>query len=277
MKLIYTLVLIILFFSTFAFSDTIEKECTPHDKKAYTYALIPWVSPNIAHYFSQKIGDNFKDNCIDILFNSASNYSQYLDKALKNSFDLLDVPPHIASYLVRYYKYKFVISEAVPAQTYLVTSAVSSIDSISDVDNKEVGFPDPLAMVTYIAKADFFNDVDVEIKYYSSHDKILKDILANKIDAGVIYSFLYNQMSEDLKANYRIVKKHHLSISGNVIAHPTLSEKEILSLQKILIQSKKRKTFYWKRLHVMTEAEEAILHKEQAPYVKMLGNHLNNN
>jgi ABC-type phosphate/phosphonate transport system substrate-binding protein len=243
-----------------------------HSKTTLSFGMVPMVSARLTDLWTSKINRQVqKKSCFKLSFSSAGDFEQYIDKARQGHFDVLAVPPHIASYLIATAGFKpvaFLVWES--SYLYVVPDA-SSITSIDQIAGGTIALPDPLAEASILAQKEIsVTHSDVSFQHYGNFNQIIKALLAGSTDVGIVLSPFYNAYKKRAGIKVRVVHEMPFPSHGMLLAAPHTSEYSRAKLFETLASFEANSGFFWKSFDAVSQQQIETLHRVQAASVETL-------
>lgn len=231
--------------------------------------VVPWAPAAMNQIWASRLNKHLNDYCINATFGSAKSFEEFLKKTLKGDFQLADVPPHMASYLILHRNMNAIAIEDWKAEVLFITKSTSNIHILQDMKNQPVILPDPLSMVSYVAHPKV-SEYTNKLQYVSDHHMVLKGVLNDQAPIGVLISPLLNSLKSVVKDKIRIIHKVNRQLPGVLISTKSIKPNNSKRLVNALSQFDLGNDKIWQKWHSATPERVKQLHIEQAPYVKRL-------
>ena len=158
------------------------------DKPSYTLGVFPHMPPQeLESVFGPIAAAISKAIDADVTFKSASTFQMFMDKLDEQTFDIAYVQPFDYVYIADKYGYKPLAAISEPLATMFVVKVDSNIEGLDDLRGKKIGFPPPVAAVSYLGKAYLKQkgidlNKDIKISHYKSHLSCLQQVVIGSID-----------------------------------------------------------------------------------------------
>ncbi len=127
---------------------------------------------------------------------------------------------------------------------YIVASAQKPWRDLSELRGKRFAFVDPHSASGYLYPLATLADAGIDpakdfaaTSFAGSHDAVVKQILAGKVDAGAIASTTFQHLrAEDLESKLVILGKTEFIPFDGFVAHPSLPEPVRQSLKRTVLE-----------------------------------------
>lgn len=118
----------------------------------------------------------------------------------------------------------------------IVVEKESAVNSIKELNNKEVVFPSPLSFAaSMVTRADLSRaNVNIIPRYASSHDGVYNDVVNKKYVAGSGVIRTFNAMADDIRKNLKIIHETRGYTPHAFAAHPDIPIKIRLVVQEAM-------------------------------------------
>lgn len=276
----------ILIVCLFALSTTYSFASEPVScplKPSVSFGMVPAISSNITEVWVSRINRHIRSvSCLNLSFGSGLNFSQYIDRARSGEFDVLAVPAHIASYLIKTSNFKpvaFLVWESsylyvADNDSNLFTVRGSGLSSLGKTGGLTVALPDPLAEASILAKKEL-SALDGKIKFhhYDHFGQIVSALVNNKADVGILLSPFYNAYKKRRGLDIRPIHSAKFPSHGMLIAAPHMNDGIQSQLFNALTALEKNTDLFWESVEPVSVADIESLHRRQAVSVEVL-NHL---
>ena len=191
--------------------------CTPvyakdnsSDTKPLTFGLLPYLSRAVLvkkfNPLIQYLEETLKR---PVLIHSAPDFKTYIERASRGDYDVFLAAPHIAVYMEQRYQARRISKFSRQLTGYFVVHADSAYETLNDVRGKRLVSADPPAVITILGeralvehKIDPVNDM---VRQYTTHNNALRLIAQNKQDVAVVGVTIYDNFSQPLKSQLRIL------------------------------------------------------------------------
>ncbi len=267
---------IVLFLLNVILLSTLCSACPDTEKNnsnRIIFGVSPWVSSQVASLWSEKISSHFKaQTCYSVKFQSKANYEKFIASALAGEYDIIHLPPHIASYLIKEHQFKPVAIGFYHTDIVIFSNAEKGIKQVRDLEGEIIAVPDPLGLVTLVAreKIEAVLHSPPDFKYFGKHDYVVSAVLKDQAMAGVAISTLLDAYVSPFRENIHIIKTFTKNMDGIVVARPKLDDDVLISIRNALFSFKANDFTLWKSWKPVSEAEIKALHIQQEPYVGFL-------
>lgn len=253
---------------------------TCYVKTPVAFGMVPAISSNITELWAARINRHIRSvSCLDVSFGSGANFSQYIDRARSGDFDVLAVPAHIASYLIKTSGFKpvaFLVWESSYLYAVKNDSSLMAVDdsvllSLGDIHGLRVALPDPLAEASILAKQALpAKRGDISFDHYDHFGQIVSVLLSNQADIGILLSPFYNAYKKRSGLGLRIIYSAHFPSHGMVIAAPHVGEHVRSEMLRVLTALEENTDLFWESVKPVSEKDINVLHQNQAESVKAL-------
>lgn len=244
--------------------------CT--SKTTLSFGMVPITASNLTDVWSTKINRQIqKNSCFKLSFSSAVDFKHYIEKAKQGSFDVLAVPPHIASYLIATAGFKPVAFLVWESSYLYVVPNDSRISSIDQIGGSTLALPDPLAGASILAKkAVSATHSDVNFQYYQNFNQVFDALLNDQADIGVVLSPFYNAYKKRIKIKVREIHSVPFPSHGMLISAPHTSEQNRAELFKVLAALKPNSDLFWHSFEAVSPQDIEKLHHDEMMSVEAL-------
>ncbi len=271
--------IIVLFLLNVSLQSTLCSACPDVEKNKsnkIVFGVSPWISSQVASLWSEKISSHFKTQaCYRVGFQSKENYEKFITSALAGEYDIIDLPPHVASYLIKEYQFRPVAIELYHTDIVIFSNEERGVRRLRDLAGETIAVPDPLGLVTLVAqeKIEAALHNPPHFKYFGKHDRVVSAVLNNQAAAGVTISALLDAYVQPFRKNIHIIKTFTEHVDGIVVARPKLDDDVLIGVRDALVSFKSNDFTLWKSWKPVSEAEIKELHIQQEPYVGFLKRH----
>jgi ABC-type phosphate/phosphonate transport system substrate-binding protein len=198
----------------------------------------PWVSSNVAKLWSLHLDKfDYKHN-LKFKLHSAKNYEEYILKSINHQFDALLAPAYMAAYLVKYHDFQVLCQGPYESDVHIITLNNSGISNIQQLENQNIGFPDPLSSSS-LNTQQFFKkqNINYNAQFYGRHDQVVSAVLNRQTTAGVVVQQVLTNLKPVI--NGRLNSLHVINSKGTAfIISPRNIKPDIKnSIQETLLQS----------------------------------------
>jgi len=237
-----------------------------------SFGMVPIISANLTEVWAGRINRQVqKKGCYKLSFSSAADFEQYIDRAKNKAFDVLAVPAHIASYLIKTAGFKpvaFLVWES--SYLYVVPNA-SSILSFEQIDGRSLALLEPLAEASILARKELADaHRDISFQYYRNFNQIVDALLKGRVDVGVVLSPFYNGYKKRTDIKIRPVHSVPFPSHGMLLAAPHTSEYDRAELFNTLAALEPNSDLFWQSFEPATQPEIEKLHLSQTRSVAAL-------
>lgn len=270
------LIVAIMATSILLFSQTSSAKCVAGEERIVVFGLTPWLSPDVTSLWLNKIEKQLRNSqCIKFKYQSASDFESYVRNGINGQYDILNAPPHIASYLMNHHQFRIVAREALEGQAIIIKLKSTNISSLDQLNHRKLAVPDPLAVVTLLAKEAFNkpnHTINPDYIYYQHHNEVVHAVMAGEMDAGVIFSPIYETYKKHSDDNLQILHTFPPYIDGWVIASGKLPTQLVLDIQATLVALQSEDKGIWAPWLRVSPAALQSLHdtfRQSAEYLEL--------
>lgn len=178
-----------------------------------SFGIYPLLSTSLLTHRMKPLADYIRSTGVDsVTIEVDLCYEDFIQKARKGDYDLVQAPAHIAAYLIEKGNYKPVTMSDFTFSSVILTTASSPLQSISDLKNKIIAIPNPYAFVTIAAIAHLKDAGLTEGKEYTlqtkaTHDRTLMALMRKEVDAGIMSSAMLSMVDTTVSKNLKILAK----------------------------------------------------------------------
>ena len=231
--------------------------------------IVPWAPAQMNQIWASRLKPHLESYCIDATFSSAHSFKEFIKKTLNQEFDVVDVPPNIGSFLNLKKNMPIVALEDWQAELLYVVHHESAIRSVSDISNHKVVLPDPLSVVTMLAKPRLGPRTN-QITYVPNHHVVLSRVLQKQAFVGALISPMFNSLESVVQDRLRIIGREGKNLPGLLINTGTLTIKESDQLLKALMTFNSGNTQMWQRWLAPSQSYIQQMHHDFRDHVKIL-------
>ena len=231
--------------------------------------VVPWTSADLSQVWAKELTAHLKKYCVHPQFSSANNFKHFIEKAVGNQFDMIDVPPHIGSYLMKHHGFKAVSLEDWKADFLIISQVSDKVQTLADLKGETAILPDPLSLVSMIS-APILKAQGIIIEHTSSNSDVLSKIMRGKYSTGAIISPLLNSLTSIVSHKLSVIHTIKHESPGLLLSRDQFKpehDKAILSALKEFDYGNKK---LWQKWLPTTPERISDIHAHQQPYVKQL-------
>lgn len=237
-------------------------------EESITFGVTPWLAPNMMQVWVNQIESTFDvERCFRFDYRSDNSFLAFARQGAEGAYDIMEVPPHIASYLAKQHGWQIIAREAHEGHAIIIALASSNITDLQQLQGKAFGAPDPLAVVSVLSLQLFSQqspEIVTENRSYRHHNDVVEALMRNEIVAGVIFSPILSAYQQYAKDQLVIVHTIPTRIDGYVVVSPVLEKAKVANIRKALIASDRKQEKIWAPWLTVTDEEVAALHKAMA-------------
>lgn len=227
-KIIITITLSMSIFSTSVASET----NSTGSKSEYLMGIFPYLSPRQLEKAYSPIAADFSNTIHKkVLFRTSSTYKKFMSNLDKQEYDIVFVQPFDYVEIADKYGFRPLVARNKPLPAILVVKPESSFSKVTDLRNKTISLPPPVAAMSYLIK-DYLKknglnpDKDVTIVHHRSHASCMRSVILGKAQAcgtaGPALRFFQSKM----KVKLNVIAKTKGIPSTLFATHPRVTEEE---------------------------------------------------
>lgn len=245
-------------------SQPCAAKCLAGKERIVVFGLTPWLSPEVTSLWLNQIEKQLRNRqCIKFKYQSASDFESYVRNGINGTYDILNAPPHIASYLINQHQFKVIAREALQGQAIVIKLKSANLSSLEQLNHRRLAVPDPLAVVTLLAK-EAFNEPNRKINpdyiYYQHHNEVVHAVMGGDIDAGIIFSPIFETYQKHSNGNLQIMHTFATNIDGWAIASSNLPQSLASDIQAVLLAFQPKDKGIWAPWLKVSPADLQSLH-----------------
>lgn len=247
-------------------------DCTAHTATPLSYGVPPWLGSAIAEHWSRQVGQHLHQHaCIETSFRSDRDYASYLQSALRGKYDVMDMPPHMASYLAQRHGFLLLVSDRFEQGTMaLFVRPDSSIRQLSDIHGKTVALPDPLAIVSLATEQLLAEQhIIANFRFFGRHDRVVTAVASGRADVGAVFSPILDSYHERAHSALRLLARQ-LPLQGWLVARPDLDPALQARLTTALGNFPGGQSALLPSWTAISAADVEQLHRDMLGYVELL-------
>jgi phosphonate transport system substrate-binding protein len=211
------------------------------DKPSYTLGVFPNMPPQeLESVFGPIAAAIGKAIDAEVTFKTSSTYQTFMNKLDEQAYDIAYVQPFDYVRIADKYGYRPLAAMSEPLATMFVVKVDSKIEAFDDLRGKKIGFPPPVAAVSYLGKAylkqrGFDLNKDVKISHFKSHLSCLQQVIIGNIDvcgtAGPMVRYFQYRMGLHTKVIGESPSIPHVLFA----THPRVKEEDRKKMLKVLL------------------------------------------
>jgi phosphonate transport system substrate-binding protein len=219
----------------------VKQAMASSDKPSYTLGVFPNMPPQeLESVFGPIAAAISKAIDADVTFKTSSTYQMFMDKLNEQAFDIAYVQPFDYVHIADKYGYKPLAAMSEPLATMFVVKVDSNIEGFEDLRGKKIGFPPPVAAVSYLGKAylkkrGFDLNKDIKISHFKSHLSCLQQVVIGTIDAcgtaGPMVRYFQYRMGLHTKVIGESPSIPHVLFA----THPRVKEEDRKMILKVIL------------------------------------------
>lgn len=231
--------------------------------------VVPWAPAAMNQIWAARLNKHLNQHCIQATFGSAASFKEFLNKTIKGEFDLANLPPHMASYLILHHGMSAIAIEDWDAHLIFITQSTSHINALQDLRGQSVVMPDPLSLVSFIALPKV-SELTSKIDYVSDHHMVLKSILEKQYQVGVMVSPMLKSLESVVQGKVKIIHQENQQLPGVLVSTHPPKHLDAHKLMSALSKFDLGNDRIWQKWQPASPEKIKQLHAEQAHHVKRL-------
>jgi len=165
------------------------------------------------------------------------------DKFLAGDFDFSYMNPYHAVVAHRAQRYEPIIRDGNrKLQGILVVKSDSPINSVNELNGKQVAFPSRNALATLLPRAELLREHGVTVKprYVKTHSSVYIHVAQGLSSAGGGVASTLNQQKPEINKRLRILYRTHDYTPHPIVAHPRVPKHHVKHVQAAFLAMSKR-------------------------------------
>lgn len=226
----------------------IKEATASDDKRGYTLGVFPHMPPQeLESVFGPIAAAISKAIDIDVTFKTSSTFQSFMDKLDEQAFDIAYVQPFDYVRIADKNGYRALAAMGEPLATIFVVKEDSDIEGFDDLRGKKIGFPPPVAAVSYLGKAylikkGFDLKKDIRISHFKSHLSCLQQVIIGSIDVCGTASPMVRYFQYRMGLHTKVIGESPSIPHALFSTHPRINnEKRKIILKVILSWSRTEK------------------------------------
>lgn len=204
--------------------------------KTYTLAIVPQYSPLELQHDWQPLLDRIKkETGIELQLKFNPNVPHFEKSLLRGEPDFAFVNPYHSIMAKEAQDYLAIIRNQEKITGLLLVMKDSTIQKMSDLKNKRIGFSAPNAFAASLLIRAYLSkeNIPFEAQYLKSHSNVYRNLQGGFIDAATGVSSTYNAEDPKLKEQFRLLYQTPEFASHPIIVHPRVP----MTIRAVITQS----------------------------------------
>jgi len=171
---------------------------------------------------------------LKVEFGSARTLSLFLENVVDGEYDIVNLPTHIALYLMRYHGFKPVVRLKANASIVLISKKVGMGGGFSNFSKVDLVLPDPISLAGFLAEDYFLSEgSQISIRYMDNHWQVIEGVLKEPAKIGAVVDILLKFISQGTRQQIEVLHRFETQfiLSNIMLVRPGTSEIFIERLQ----------------------------------------------
>ena len=175
-----------------------------------SYGIFPYLAATLVRADSDLVVGKLEHdlNCkVDVFV--PPTLQTTIEESLRDQFDLLVVPPHVAAVLISARGYRAVASTGWRLKPTIYTLKKSGINSLAELSGRSLATPGPISIATLLTQQMLVESKmgagSVELIDLSNHNEVLLQLISGQVDAVASLPSVIEYLQPSLKARVSVV------------------------------------------------------------------------
>jgi len=210
----------------------------PNNKPAtdlLTWGVTPLANGRLHLIWAKPVIENLtKRTGLKVEFASARNLSLFLESVVRGEYDVVNLPLHIALYLMHHHNFKPVVRLKANANIILISKKLEFGGGFTDLSRMSLVLPDRISMAGFLAQDYFLSqDTNISVSYTDNHWQVVEEVLKGQEKIGAVVNTLLDVVSAGTRQQITVLHSFETEwvLANIMLVRPGTSEILIKRLQ----------------------------------------------